>query len=123
MERDLYNMNPWWKGAPQRRIPRYRRTIYNSLYDKVTRRLYRAIAVRGPRQVGKTTLQSQMIDDLTNRRRLASPAQILRVQFDDLKSLALDDPIVAIAVPLAIVLGFVRFVNRPARCPKPQGKR
>lgn len=96
LQRDLLSMNPWWEGGMQKASPTYRRTIYDSLYDKLTRKLYRIIAVRGPRQVGKTTLQSQMIDDLLHRRRLVSPAQILRVQFDDLTSLEVSDPIVAI---------------------------
>ena len=95
LERDLFAMNPWWEGGNQKAVPNHRRTIYNTLYDKLTRNLYRIIGVRA-RQVGKTTLQSQMIDDLLHKRRLVSPCQILRVQFDDLKSLHIDDPIVTI---------------------------
>lgn len=96
LQRDLLSMNPWWEGGTQRGTPDYRRTIYETLYDKVTRRLHRVVAVRGPRQVGKTTLQSQMINDILHRRRLTSSAQVLRVQFDDLRSLQVSDPIIAV---------------------------
>ena len=68
-------------------LPHYKRHIYKLLYDKITRGTLPIIAVRGPRQIGKTTLQEQMIDDLLHGKRLVSPEQILRIQFDDIKSL------------------------------------
>ena len=50
------------------------------------------VVVSGPRQVGKTTAQFQMISDLLNE---GTPAKnILRVQFDELPSLRkIDEPI------------------------------
>ena len=54
------------------------------------------VAVRGPRQVGKTTAQLQVIEDLLAEG--VRPNTILRVQFDDLGSLHdLVDPILRIA--------------------------
>ena len=54
------------------------------------------VAVRGPRQVGKTTAQLQIIEDLLTDG--ARPNTILRVQFDELGSLQdLVDPILRIA--------------------------
>ena len=54
------------------------------------------MAVRGPRQVGKTTIQLQLIADLLDEGVL--PTSILRVQFDELASTdQLLDPILRIA--------------------------
>ncbi len=54
------------------------------------------MAVRGPRQVGKTTAQLQIIEDLLTEG--APPSTVLRVQFDDVGSLHdLVDPILRIA--------------------------
>lgn len=95
--RDLFTMNPWWSGDSWKCLPRYKRHIYRLLFEKVTRSRLPIIAVRGPRQVGKTTLQGQMIDDLLYSKRLVKPEQILRVQFEDIKSLNLiSDPIITI---------------------------
>ena len=58
-------------------------------YDLVMRGLKSQLApitvLRGPRQVGKSTLQNQAIAQLLDDG--VSPARILRVQFDDLRSL------------------------------------
>jgi predicted AAA+ superfamily ATPase len=95
--RDLFTMNPWWSGDSSKILPPYKRHIYKTLYDKMTRGHQSIIALRGPRQVGKTTLQEQMIDDLLHGKRLVGAAQILRIQFDDIKSLNLvTDPIITI---------------------------
>jgi predicted AAA+ superfamily ATPase len=95
--RDLFTMNPWWSGNSLKRLPHYKRHIYRKIYDKLTRGNLPIIALRGPRQVGKTTLQEQMIDDLLHGKRLVDAKQILRIQFDDIKSLNLvSDPIITI---------------------------
>ena len=44
------------------------------------------VAVRGPRQVGKTTIQEQVIEEMLKLRGI-KPASIFRVQFDDVPSL------------------------------------
>jgi predicted AAA+ superfamily ATPase len=95
--RDLFTMNPWWRGDSSKTLPYYKRHIYRTLYDKMTRGHLPIIALRGPRQVGKTTLQEQMIDEMLHGKRLVGPDQILRIQFDDIKSLNLvSDPIITI---------------------------
>ena len=70
------------------------------LAARVRRRLDADIApivtVRGPRQVGKTTIQLQLIADLLDEG--VPPTSILRVQFDELASTdRLIDPILRIA--------------------------
>ncbi len=95
--RDLFTMNPWWGGDFSKKLPHYKRHIYKILYDKMTRGNLPIIALRGPRQVGKTTLQEQMIEDLLHGKRLVEAKQILRIQFDNIKSLNLiSDPIITI---------------------------
>lgn len=55
-----------------------------------------AVLLRGPRQVGKTTLQLQVIDQLL--REGIEPTRILRLQFDELASLQkLETPILQLA--------------------------
>ena len=94
---ELHRMNPWWKGDSMGTVPKFKRNIYKTLYENVTRGRYKIVALRGPRQVGKTVLQMQMIHDLLNNKRVAfSPQQILRVQFDDLSFLDITDPILTI---------------------------
>jgi len=92
----LYRMNPWWNGDSMGKVPEFKRSIYQTLFDSVTRGRYKIVALRGPRQVGKTVLQMQMIRDLLKHKHPVSPNQILRVQFDDLTSLDIADPILTI---------------------------
>ncbi len=81
----LRDMNPWWVGLPGRVLPSYRRWAYKELLRQLKGGLAPALVLRGPRQVGKTTLQEQMIVDLL---REGVPANhILRIQFDDLPTL------------------------------------
>jgi predicted AAA+ superfamily ATPase len=55
-----------------------------------------AVVLRGPRQVGKTTLQLQIVEHLIKEGGV-DPRRIVRVQFDEIPSLAgLADPILAI---------------------------
>jgi predicted AAA+ superfamily ATPase len=55
------------------------------------------VVLRGPRQVGKTTLQLQIIDHLIRERKV-DPRCILRVQFDELPSLSrMREPVLTIA--------------------------
>lgn len=93
---ELHAMNPWWKGDSMTKTKPYKRSIYQSLYESVTRGRYKIIALRGPRQVGKTVLQMQMIYDLLEKKRVVRPNQILRIQFEELTALNIDDPILTI---------------------------
>lgn len=69
-----------------------RRWAFEPVYRGLTRGLTPAVVLRGPRQVGKTTLLAQVIDQLL--REGVAATRIFRVQFDDLPSLRkLEDPI------------------------------
>lgn len=81
-ERLLREMNPWWRGLPVPRLQPVRRWAFASLLRGLSSNLAPVMVMRGPRQVGKSTLQAQVIDELL--RQGVDPRRILRVQFDDL---------------------------------------
>ena len=78
--------NPWWENRPGREIPGYRRWAYGALLRKLETGLAPIVVLRGPRQVGKTTIQEQVIDHLV-REAGVDPGRVLRVQFDELPRL------------------------------------
>ncbi len=93
----LREINPWWDGRPGRVLPTYRRWAFSTIQKKLESQLAPVTVIRGPRQVGKTTLQEQLIAHLLSKYGIA-PHRILRVQFDEIPSLQnLDEPILAIA--------------------------
>ena len=93
---DLRRQNPWWSGDPAPVQPGPRRHLVGQIRRRLNLELAPIVAVRGPRQVGKTTAQLQLIEDLLTEG--APPNTVLRVQFDDLGSLHdLVDPILRIA--------------------------
>ncbi len=95
MINDLHRDNPWWKGEKGIVLPSVRRDFVDTIHRRLTLRLAPIVVVRGPRQVGKTTAQLQVIDDLLARG--LSPTQILRVQCDALPELTrLSEPILRI---------------------------
>ncbi len=110
-------MNPWWEGKPGRLLPKTRRHLVSTIHARLQSRLAPIVAVRGPRQIGKTTAQMHVIDDLLAKGVRAN--RILRVQFDELESLEdLDEPI------LRITEGFERAIlqqtlNEAARAGEP----
>ncbi|MCI0589318.1 MAG: AAA family ATPase [Planctomycetes bacterium] len=87
-ELDVYvrEINPWWSGKPGRVLPRYRRWAYATLIRKLESGMAPIVVVRGARQVGKTTIQEQVIEHLVQEARVA-PRRILRVSFDEIPSL------------------------------------
>jgi predicted AAA+ superfamily ATPase len=93
---DLRRSNPWWDGLSVPAQPSFRRHLVGLIVTRMERRLAPIVAVRGPRQVGKTTAQMQIIADL-----LASgvdPRRIMRVQCDELSETeSLQSPILRIA--------------------------
>jgi len=92
----LREANPWWVGLPGRVLPTYRRWAYRVLERQMEAGLAPAIVLRGPRQVGKTTLHEQFIQGLLKHG--VPPNHILRVQFDDLPTIrGLDEPILRLA--------------------------
>ncbi len=93
----LRSVNPWWEGARGKPQPVYKRWAFATALKKLDSGLAPAVVIRGPRQVGKTTLQMQIIETLLGERRVAG-SRILRVQFDEIPSLRLVmEPVLAIA--------------------------
>lgn len=82
---DIKRQNPWWSGASMPVIPSFRRWPYSRLRKRLAEPIAPITVVRGPRQIGKTTLQKQIIDEML--REGVAPRRILRVQFDELPSL------------------------------------
>ena len=93
--RDLLRDNPWWQGQPSKQLPPHQRDLVGSIHRRLQQRLAPIVVVRGPRQVGKTTAQLQVVADL-----LAAgvrPDHILRVQCDELPALEdLTEPVLRI---------------------------
>lgn len=91
----LYDTNPWWSGKPSKPTPKFKRWAFNITRKKLNSGLAPIVVLRGPRQVGKTTLQLQLIEEYLKQG--VHPSQILRVQFDEISSLAkLSEPILSI---------------------------
>ena len=88
--------NPWWSGVPMPSPPPMRRHLVRQVRRRMESEIAPIIVVRGPRQVGKSTVQAQIIADLLSEG--VPPASIMRVQFDELESVsALAGPILHIA--------------------------
>lgn len=90
--RDLRRMNPWWEGQPQAPLPTTQRHLVGAIQQRLEQRLAPLVLVRGPRQIGKTVAQQQLIE-----RMLLSglpPQHIFRLQCDELPELTkLSEPI------------------------------
>jgi len=90
-------MNPWWEGKPGKVLPTFKRWAFAKSLRGLTQGLAPITVVRGPRQVGKSTIQDQIIDHLL-RDRGVSATRILKVQFDEIRELgSLELPIQSIA--------------------------
>lgn len=83
---DIRLQNPWWSGGALPPLPSFRRWPFDILLKRLLRTppLARINVMRGPRQIGKTTLQYQLIEHLLEQG--VDPRRILRVQFDELPS-------------------------------------
>ncbi len=96
LEAQLRAANPWWEGQPGRPVLPYRRWPFSFLKRRLEDPLAPAVFLRGPRQVGKTTLQEQLIADLLSGG--VPPTRIFRAQFDELQSLKrVSDPILSLS--------------------------
>src|SRR5256885_3861938 len=92
----LWDDNPWWHSERLFGLPNLRRWAFDAVLSGVQRGLAPATVLRGPRQVGKTTLLNQVIDALLAQR--VAGQQIFRVQFDELPSLrGMAEPILELA--------------------------
>lgn len=91
----LRRMNPWWEKKSMRVLPETRRHLVNAIKRRMSARLAPIVVVRGPRQIGKTISQLQVISDMLKDG--IRPERILHVQFDELKALLrVDEPILRI---------------------------
>jgi predicted AAA+ superfamily ATPase len=88
--------NPWWEDKPMRVLPLYHRHLFQTALQRLKSGLAPVLVLRGPRQVGKTTLQEQTIYHLLHNEKI-NPKRIFRVQFDEIPSLkGHQDPILSI---------------------------
>jgi predicted AAA+ superfamily ATPase len=95
MVRDLLRDNPWWLGEKGMVLPAIRRDVVEAVRRRLRLRLAPIVVVRGPRQVGKTTAQQQVIEDLLAEG--VPPSHILRLQCDALPELGrLTEPILRV---------------------------
>ena len=92
MVRDLQRMNPWWQGNPLPVLPLTRRQLVGTIHKRLQIRLASIVVVRGPRQIGKTTAQLHVLQDLPERG--VRPTNVLRVQCDELPEIStLSEPL------------------------------
>lgn len=91
-ELTLRRANPWWSGSQGAALPPTKRHLVRQILIRMEQRLAPIVVVRGARQIGKTTAQNQVLEDLLQRG--VSPAHVLRVPFDELQGIEnLEDPI------------------------------
>lgn len=78
--RVLYNHNPWWvkKPIPKSKLKTFKRRDYFKIIPQID--LESILALIGARQVGKTTLLYQIIEELLKR---TLPENVLFVELDD----------------------------------------
>lgn len=90
--RDLQRMNPWWEGKPLPVLPPTKRHLVGTIHNRLSTRLAPIVVVRGPRQIGKTTAQLHVVQDLLERG--VPPRNIFRVQCDELPEMSsLSEPL------------------------------
>ncbi len=96
LESLVRDQNPWWRNERQANLAQGKRWLFATVKRSLVEGLSPITVLRGPRQVGKSTLQNQVIDELIADG--ISPKRILRVQFDDLRDIRdLHEPILEIA--------------------------
>lgn len=96
LEATLRDDNVWWRGERIFGLPPTRRWAFQPVLRGVRQGMTPVTVMRGPRQIGKTTLLNQVIDALISEG--ISPRRIFRVQFDELPELArLSEPILELS--------------------------
>ncbi|MCS7301670.1 MAG: AAA family ATPase [Fimbriimonadales bacterium] len=87
--------NPWWDAKPLPPLPPLRRWLFPTLLKRLQRGLTPAVALRGARQVGKTTLLNHVIEALLQQG--VAPRRIFRIQFDEIPALrGLQQPLLSL---------------------------
>ncbi len=96
LEYFLSDTNPWWQQKPLPPLPSFRRWLFDGVLQRLKSGLAPVTVIRGPRQVGKTTLQQQIIEHLLEEEAV-DPKRIFRAQFDEIPSLrGVTDPILTL---------------------------
>jgi len=96
LEADLYRLNPWWQGLLQEPLPPFKRWAFATALARLKTGMTKVTALRGPRQVGKSTIMLQMIQTLLAEG--TDPRYIFYIQFDELpETLKLAEPILRLA--------------------------
>ena len=76
----LHQSNPWWRGEPAPSVPATRRHLVRQIRQHLDSGITPIVAMPGPRGVGKSTMQFQIIRDLLAEG--VPPDHIIRVPFD-----------------------------------------
>src|SRR5690348_15318394 len=77
----LSQFNPWWRKERIPDLPQWKRSAFKELEEWLTHPpTHRALLISGQRQIGKTTLLLQAIDQLLKQG--IPPSNILYVTFD-----------------------------------------
>ena len=85
LEDNLHRLNPWWRGNPQQQLPPTKRWAFPIAISRLKNGPAKVTVLSGPRQVGKSTLVSQIIETLLTE---GVPADhIFYIQFDELPEL------------------------------------
>src|SRR5438270_1088784 len=96
LEATLRDNNPWWRGEAIAELPKRRRWAFSPVLTSLEKGLASITVLRGPRQVGKTTILNQIIQALLDSG--IKPERIFRVQFDELPRLKeLKEPILELS--------------------------
>ncbi len=85
LETTLRDNNPWWRGERMFGVPETRRWSFDNVINGLKKGPTPVTVLRGPRQIGKTTLLNQVINQLLDEG--VPPECIFRVQFDELPEL------------------------------------
>jgi predicted AAA+ superfamily ATPase len=88
----IRNTNPWWQNIQMLPLPPLKRWAFEIALKRLKAGMTPAVALRGPRQVGKTTLTQQIIQYLLDEG--VPPHQILRVQFEDLPTFSAQQEVI-----------------------------
>lgn len=96
LEATLRDDNVWWRGERVFGLPPMRRWAFDPVLRGLKHGVTPVTVLRGPRQIGKTTLLNQVIDSLLTEG--VPPKRIFRVQFDELPALKnLAEPILELS--------------------------
>lgn len=92
LEEKIRDANPWWRNERIFGLPRMKRWAFQPVLKGLQSGLTPSVVLRGPRQIGKTTLLLHVIDHLLEEG--VAPHRIFRLQFDELPDLRkLENPL------------------------------